>query len=716
MIRFTTRTRRPSWMPYSHTTLAAPILMAMPAPYLQPFELIAVVGCGLIAWLLIAPPLARPARIALSLSSLLCLCVAAASFVAPQFVPLAMRTVDDKAVVEAALHEPVVRAEDPEFVGSKACRACHPGAFSTWHDSYHRTMTQKPSPATVVGRFDGVMMQIGGRSIRMSRVGDDFFAEFPAAEGAPGAGKLVRRRIVLTTGAHHQQAYWFATGAGRELALAPVVWVRASQAWVPFDDIFVRPPATATDEPTEVKSTGQWNRTCIRCHTTQPRERFGDSDVAEHGITCEACHGPGRTHVARWRSPLLRYAAHVRRALTPSTGLPKSADDHIVQPKKLGHKRGSEICGQCHAPLAGDPERFDSEQEHGSSYRAGDELAKHASLVRGDSGAGRDKRPQHAPANEQPVGGHRLLSGLFFRDGGLRVSGREFAALSRSACYQRGKLGCATCHKMHGPREAADDQLAPGMRGDTACTGCHTKLASSAAAAAHSGHPHESSGARCMNCHMPNTAWGLLKATRDHEIRSPNIAGDRAAGRPNACNLCHLDKTETWAETHFNTIFGGPRQLDVAQAAAVAKGATPRRADGRPQVAASIDWLLTGEPGIRALMTWHFAWKPALKASGQDWQAPLLAIALNDPYAAIRRRAAESMRALGVGPPADFEASAPPHLRRPAVQRALARWLEGGDATRARPTLLQDDRGRLNVQAMRALMRHADRRDVALEE
>src|SRR4051812_41642547 len=36
---------------------------------------------------------------------------------------------------------PVVAAGDG-FVTSNACRACHPSEYSSWHDSYHRRMTQ----------------------------------------------------------------------------------------------------------------------------------------------------------------------------------------------------------------------------------------------------------------------------------------------------------------------------------------------------------------------------------------------------------------------------------------------------------------------------------------------------------------------------------------------------------------------------------------------
>ncbi len=52
---------------------------------------------------------------------------------------------------------------------------------------------------------------------------------------------------------------------------------------------------------------------------------------------------------------------------------------------------------------------------------------------------------------------------------------------------------------------------------------------------------------RGYNVHMPHTLYGLLKAERRLEIDSPTVAAGVYAGRPNACNLCHLDQTLAWA-------------------------------------------------------------------------------------------------------------------------------------------------------------------------
>src|SRR5262249_55506955 len=45
------------------------------------------------------------------------------------------------------------------FLTSDGCRACHPSQYASWHASYHRTMTQIATPATVLTSFDGVTVE-----------------------------------------------------------------------------------------------------------------------------------------------------------------------------------------------------------------------------------------------------------------------------------------------------------------------------------------------------------------------------------------------------------------------------------------------------------------------------------------------------------------------------------------------------------------------------
>src|SRR5262245_12526530 len=65
------------------------------------------------------------------------------------------------------------------YVSSQTCRACHPSQYASWHASYHRTMTQVATPATVLTRFDGVTVDaIPDEPIRLEQRGQALWAEF----------------------------------------------------------------------------------------------------------------------------------------------------------------------------------------------------------------------------------------------------------------------------------------------------------------------------------------------------------------------------------------------------------------------------------------------------------------------------------------------------------------------------------------------------------
>src|SRR5205823_12879119 len=91
-----------------------------------------------------------------------------------------------------------------------------------------------------------------------------------------------------------------------------------------------------------------------------------------------------------------------------------------------------------------------------------------------------------------------------------------------------------------------DGQLARNRVDNRACTQCHDGSREESQAIAHTHHLAASSGSECYNCHMPRTAYGVLKAIRSHQVSSPRVADQLATGRPNACNLCHLDKPLPW--------------------------------------------------------------------------------------------------------------------------------------------------------------------------
>jgi predicted CXXCH cytochrome family protein len=422
---------------------------------------------------------------------------------------------------------------DEEYVGSGACRSCHPSEHASWSRTYHRTMTQR-----------GV---------------------------AP---------IAITTGSHHMQGYWTEDSNG-DLHMLPLVFARDEGRLIDRRDAFLEPP----DAP---QHDVRWSSNCIACHATAGRPGIVDNEptrttAAELGIACEACHGAGHLHAERERNPLVRAFSGLR-------------DAHIVNPARLPPERASAVCGSCHAYAFPRDERAFLTNGYADAFHPGDALEPSRIILTPEVLAKGTVKLDTDPRN------------LFWPDGTVRVGGREYNGMVLSACYARGdgerKITCMSCHSMH--RSDPDDQLKDVQ---AACVSCHAMPAD------HTHHAPGSSGSACVGCHMPKTSYALRYAIRSHRIDVP----DPAVAKPNACNLCHLDRTVTWTASEIARLWGTS-----------AKSGT---ADTNP---ASVTGLLAADAAERVIWADAFGDRDAIAASGDDWEGVPLAAAENDPYAVIR--------------------------------------------------------------------------------
>src|SRR5690606_29903381 len=144
---------------------------------------------------------------------------------------------------------------------------------------------------------------------------------------------------------HHYLAFWVEDGDGVELRQLPFVYLLTEKAFAPRREVFLMPSHT----PPPV---ARFHGACIQCHTVagMPAEQDGrfDTTVADFGIGCEACHGPGRKHAEKYRSPLARL--HARTQDTPS---------EYQSPARLPAADSSVLCGQCHSYFVpSDPDKW----------------------------------------------------------------------------------------------------------------------------------------------------------------------------------------------------------------------------------------------------------------------------------------------------------------------------------------------------------------------
>ncbi len=554
---------------------------------------------------------------------------------------------DSRPEIQSPENRPI-QSRINNYVTSNACRACHPGNYGSWHASFHRTMTQVATSTTLLGTNEQHEFFLDNQEYKLEQQSDKFFVRTRPLGGDYGPPK----QIVLLTGSHNLQIAWVETGDGRTLQQFPFAYIIAEKMWAPVRETFLMPP-----DVKEYYSIGAWNGACMDCHVTEGQSRFvagnrWDSRVAEFGIACEACHGEGREHIALNQNPFRRFKLH----------LTTKSDTTITNPARLAAPVSGLDCGQCHSIWAfnnmTDKINFNRQ---GANFRPGYKDLGQRFVVQ-------PKAPDH---REQKDFIHEtepdFFSNRFWGDGMIRVTGREFNGLQESPCFRGGKFSCISCHEMHpaNTRQASltkwarTDQLRPNMDSDEACLQCHRTIGANISA--HTHHAPDSAGSRCYNCHMPNTTFGLLRAMRSHQVSRPTAQESIDYGRPNACNLCHLNQTLAWTAQKLQEWYNQP---------------APQLSEDDKKIAAAVQWILKGDAGQRALIVWGMGWKPAQDVSGREWLYPYLIYTMTDPYAAVRFDAWKSLQTLPGFSNFSFTYTADDRSLRQAAGSALQKWLQ----------------------------------------
>ena len=451
-------------------------------------------------------------------------------------------------------------------------------------------MTQLATPETVLGDFRGTSFG-DAPYYRLERAGDAFVFGKAELRERP----LERHPITLVTGSHHMQIYWYETGDTRKLGQVPLVWSNADQRWVRGLRCFSsrrRPRADPMRAGAGAKPASRATpRTDSRASATTP-----SSTRASPSSASRARRVTGRAS-STWPTTLRRSRGI---ASTCARASGRRETSCIRSGSIIGARRRSAVsataCGRTTARLR--CARATSTGRRFGPAWTRRTIAGWCSL--------RSARtiPRVAPAMEQYPS---YVAGQFWSDGMARVSGREFSGIIDSPCFVSGELSCLSCHTMHqAPDDAraltawANDQLGRDMDGDQACTQCHPSFVDPQTRTAHTRHSRQSDGSRCYNCHMPNTSYGLLKAMRTHRISVPSARETLETGRPNACNLCHLDKSLGWTAAKLRERYG------------IESPELPPDARDLPLAL----WMgLTGDAGQRALIAAALGWAPAHEAS-----------------------------------------------------------------------------------------------------
>jgi predicted CXXCH cytochrome family protein len=280
--------------------------------------------------------------------------------------------------------------------------------------------------------------------------------------------------------------------------------------------------------------------------------RFGEEQLVEVGIGCEACHNgcrehaedPGKRPSFSPRSPFLA-------AVTPS---PTRKGTEPSRAESINH-----VCARCHTVLFS---RYPFTWEGGL-------------------------RPRGAGAAEA-AGGSTINSG----------EARDFLLGSCTSA-----LACSGCHDPHAEDRRADLDRMGTPAGNGVCTRCHEKMRGAEALRAHTHHAPDGDGSACVGCHMPRKNTGLgYRLTRYHRIGSPSDPARVERDRPVECALCHADASveslvgtlERWWHKRYDR--AALRALYGEDLAVNALAATVARGKPHEQIAAA---AVLGERGGR---------------------------------------------------------------------------------------------------------------------
>ena len=302
--------------------------------------------------------------------------------------------------------------------------------------------------------------------------------------------------IAFTYGTKWKQRYF--TRIGDDYFVFPAQWDVQAKTWRRY---YVQP---GTDWWVEHYPADQMQRPtgalCDGCHSVG--YNIATKTVAEWNVGCEKCHGAGSLHVAD----------------------PVAAT--IVNPARLDDVRANDVCIQCHSQ--GQPRTSPINGTYYDwpvGYEPGARLVDVWKLEEHHLGEETFTHWPEASAHKN------------------RMQGNDYV---QSGMYTRG-VRCSSCHDAHGTTNDADLRLP----GDAVCLDCHGPQRQAGPVGTieqHTQHAPESTGSRCVACHMPAIARTVGEVNvRSHTFRFLSPVVTQRYGVPNPCTSCHTDRTTEWA-------------------------------------------------------------------------------------------------------------------------------------------------------------------------
>ncbi|GBE37794.1 MAG TPA: hypothetical protein ENG75_04100 [Nitrospirae bacterium] len=392
---------------------------------------------------------------------------------------------------------------EPGYLGSKRCKDCHWREYDAWKSTLHSRSLQAANDYTVIGDFErnnrltvkvtDKAPGLAGREVtnRMYRKDGKFFVKTIGPDKEFNDYEITN---VIGIGEKQNYITIFPNG---EMHVLPVGWDIENRAWVDLNGLKENYPGNGNywSDPENI-----WQLKCGGCHVTgikvnyDKENDFFNSEWADAGTGCEACHGPGSNHV-RAASEYFDYEKET-----------------IVNPAKLPWRLRAMVCGQCHsrgASTAGvSPYKIGFPDRYGYAYG-------------------------FAP-------GKPLY--LFYVDKpGEKQTGPLQYNEWKESRHAKAGIMCTDCHNVHKVSASEVMGAATGQTSqtkliaDNLCMDCHKTLKRRGV---HRIHTFGS----CIACHMPRVKGDKHSHTFAFISPAETVKAGGLDKQPNSCNNCHHHK------------------------------------------------------------------------------------------------------------------------------------------------------------------------------
>lgn len=385
--------------------------------------------------------------------------------------------------------------DEVSFVGSAECIDCHEKFYELWAPSHHGLAMQNITSEFIRNNFGDMKspeIEVDSTVFHVESSGDSLHF----IENNDSGRRIYPAQYALGG----KNVFYFLTPFEKgRLQVLPLAYDLNRKEWYNNPESALRGFTHEEDEVLPWKHIGfTFNTSCYGCHVSQLENNY---DLAsnryhttwkENGINCETCHGPSSEHV--------RVCLEAQEGETPE-------DLKIISTSTFNHDQHNASCGSCHAKM----------RPLTASFIPGEKFFDHFDLV-------------------------TLEHQDYYPDGRDLGENYTYTTWLQSECVTQGNLDCIHCHTSSGRYRFAGDNP------NQACMPCHQEQV--ADVEGHSHHEAGTEGSRCISCHMPMTEFARMHRS-DHSMRPPSPMASEKFNSPNACIICHDDKTNDWTQKYL---------------------------------------------------------------------------------------------------------------------------------------------------------------------